>query len=123
MQPYYSDDHVTLYHARWEDVPPDLLRADVLVTDPPYGTGGWRRNGTGQGDNPTGTLVQEAWDDGRVEWLTLAAGRPVLTFWPSATTHRLLDAAVAQGYEKHRTLYMVKRDPKPMPKVRMSWSV
>ena len=37
MTPYYSDDHVTLYHARWEDVPPDLLRADVLVTDPPYG--------------------------------------------------------------------------------------
>ena len=37
MTPYYSDDHVTLYHARWEDVPADLLRADVLVTDPPYG--------------------------------------------------------------------------------------
>lgn len=37
MRPYYQDDHVTLYHARWEDVPPDLLRADVLVTDPPYG--------------------------------------------------------------------------------------
>ena len=37
MKPYYADDHVTLYHARWEDVPPDLLRADVLVTDPPYG--------------------------------------------------------------------------------------
>lgn len=39
MTPYYADDHVTLYHARWEDVPPDLLRADVLVTDPPYGLG------------------------------------------------------------------------------------
>lgn len=37
MKPYYADDHVTLYHARWEDVPPELLRADVLVTDPPYG--------------------------------------------------------------------------------------
>ena len=37
MTPYYADDHVTLYHARWEDVPPDLLRAAVLVTDPPYG--------------------------------------------------------------------------------------
>ena len=31
MTPYYADDHVTLYHARWEDVPPDMLRADVLV--------------------------------------------------------------------------------------------
>ena len=39
MTPYYADDHVTLYHARWEDVPPVLLRADVLVTDPPYGIG------------------------------------------------------------------------------------
>jgi hypothetical protein len=37
MTPYYADDHVTLFHARWEDVPAELLRADVLVTDPPYG--------------------------------------------------------------------------------------
>ena len=34
IAPYYSDEHVTLYHSRWEDVPPDLLRADVLVTPP-----------------------------------------------------------------------------------------
>ena len=39
MSPYYQDDHVTLYHARWEDVPSDLLRADVTITDPPYNVG------------------------------------------------------------------------------------
>lgn len=39
MTPYYEDPLVRLYLARWEDVPPDLLRADVLVTDPPYGIG------------------------------------------------------------------------------------
>jgi len=37
MEPYYVDPHVTLYHADWREVPADLLRADVLVTDPPYG--------------------------------------------------------------------------------------
>jgi site-specific DNA-methyltransferase (adenine-specific) len=47
MSPYYADDHVTLYHARWEDVPPDLLRADVLVTDPPYGIG-WSLHAAGR---------------------------------------------------------------------------
>ena len=35
MQPYYSDDHVTLYHARWEDVP--LPKDAAVVSDPPYG--------------------------------------------------------------------------------------
>ena len=61
MTPYYADDHVTLYHARWEDVPPDLLRADVLVTDPPYGIGVTRMTlGNGARRIDRG---DDAWDD------------------------------------------------------------
>lgn len=35
--PYYQDDHVTLYCGRMEDVLPELGQFDACVTDPPYG--------------------------------------------------------------------------------------
>ena len=62
MTPYYSDDHVTLYHARWEDVPADLLRADVLVTDPPYGTGLAPRGGAKAGTIDMDSAEWPEWD-------------------------------------------------------------
>ena len=39
MKPYYSDDLVTIYNARCEDVLPsiDPASVDLLLTDPPYG--------------------------------------------------------------------------------------
>ena len=41
MTPYYSDDLVTIYHGRAEDVLPTLddRSADLLLTDPPYNFG------------------------------------------------------------------------------------
>lgn len=37
VQPYYADEHVTLYHGRMEDALPELGQFDACVTDPPYG--------------------------------------------------------------------------------------
>ena len=54
--PYYSDDLVTLYHGKFEDVLPNLgITADLIVTDPPYGET---------------SLEWDRWPDG---WPTFAA--------------------------------------------------
>jgi len=39
VKPYYSDDAVTIYHGRWEDVLPTLEPVDVVFTSPPYNRG------------------------------------------------------------------------------------
>jgi hypothetical protein len=40
VTPYYQDDLVTIYHGDAGDIAP-RVRSDVLVTDPPYGTGAY----------------------------------------------------------------------------------
>lgn len=46
IEPYYKDEMVTLYLGRCESILPQLeVRADLLLTDPPYGHDAWNKNG------------------------------------------------------------------------------
>ena len=42
MEPYYRDDHCTIYHGDCRDVLPEV-DYDIVVTDPPYGIG-WHQD-------------------------------------------------------------------------------
>lgn len=39
MSPYYSDDHVTIYHGDCREILPTLPIPDLVLADPPYGVG------------------------------------------------------------------------------------
>lgn len=124
MIPYYDHAGITIYNGDCKEVLPTLPAGRyAFATDPPYGTGGWRRTEAGAGRNPSGSLVVEKWDDGAVDWLGLLPVEVCASFWPPARTMHLLSKAHGLGYEKHRALYMRKRDPKPMPGGRTRWSV
>ena len=43
MKPYYKDDAVTIYHGDCREILPELSKADLVVTDPPYGMN-WNTN-------------------------------------------------------------------------------
>lgn len=88
MEPYYADDAVTLYHGDCREVSA-WLSADVLMTDPPYGTqfstdnpnGGYgRRQNAGLG--PEGfTIANDSGTETRDAVLALwGATRPALVF-------------------------------------------
>ena len=87
-EPYYSDDHVTIYHrealATLADLEPGSC--DVLLTDPPYSSGGmfrgdraadptdkyrgWSQNADGSSRKPTaeyGTFGGDSRD--QVSWV------------------------------------------------------
>ncbi len=62
MQPYYSENGITIWNADCRDILPSLGRFDLLLTDPPYGIDygkqiaktqtrfGWKQYGANEGE-------------------------------------------------------------------------
>ena len=107
--PYYQDDHVTLHHGDCLEIT-DWLSADVLVTDPPYGT-------QFSADNPKGGYGrrQNAWlgpegfviaNDGTTEtrdaMLALWGSRPALLFGSPRMPDPPIDVADRLVWNKTR---------------------
>lgn len=80
IEPYYSDDLVTLYHDDCREVR-EWLAADILVTDPPYGIGWTQRQTPGaHGDMRHDGIANDADTGARDAALDLWGDRPALVF-------------------------------------------
>lgn len=72
VKPYYEDEWVTLYHGDWRELIDPDLRADLILTDPPYGE----------------TTLD--WDRWPKDWPTLAA-RHSNSMWCWGSMRMFLD--------------------------------
>ena len=104
-QPYYQDEAVTLYHGDCLEID-EWLAADVLVTDPPYGTqhtadnprGGYgRRYLYDKGDGVGAAIANDTTTETRDAILAVWGDRPAIIFAsprqpepPGEWTHRLV---------------------------------
>lgn len=90
---------------------------DAVITDPPYGTGAWKRPEPGQGANPYARKVVEPWDAFSLAWLPEAlrvARGPVVFFLPQTRLEEALAFARERGLP-WRLLIWGKPDPRPRP--------
>lgn len=108
-----------LYHGEALEVLARLKTGSVgaVITDPPYGTGNWKRPGVGLGSDPRGVWTREAWDEWSLAWLPEAlrvSAGPVVFFLPQERLEEALAFARSRGLP-HRLLFWAKPDPRPRP--------
>ena len=112
MKPYYERDGITIYHGDCLEILP-TIKADVVVTDPPYGHGSTpKRGGSRQGtlDYSTGSGdVVLSWDIADDRWLALWGwDRPAAVFMSAARCFEVAEKMKANGL-----LIYVKTNPHP----------
>ena len=119
MKPYYEDaaSGIVIYHGDCRELLPEL-KADVVVTDPPYGialgAAFVRRAGREVGNGAGG------WNESEdpFEWMALLA--PTVEFFAAFQDRRrgadAENAARAAGFEPWHKFYLVKQAPPPTPR-------
>lgn len=107
MRPYYEHAGITIYHGDCREVLPTLA-VDVVVTDPPYGTGCAPRGGKKAGTIALGSGFTAEWDQFDPSWLSLWSG-PAAVFSGIRFVFRLAAAMNADGL-----LVYVKSNPNPL---------
>ena len=110
-----ADGRATIYHGDCLDVMRSMPdgSVDAVVTDPPYGTGAWKRAAAGSGGDCRAVMSREAWDEWDASWF-IEASRitkgPILIFCPQT---RLPEVIALAGDSAWRIIIWGKPDPRP----------
>lgn len=107
MTPYYDEDGITIYHADCLEILPWLV-GDVVITDPPYGTGYAPRGGLKAGTLDFGSADTPTWDIFDPTWLAHWGG-PAAVFTGIRFVYTLALHMAADGL-----LIYAKSNPNPL---------
>lgn len=105
-KPFYEDGSVTIYHADCLELLPDI-EADVLITDPPYGTGMAPRGGSRAGTIDSASGQWPTWDRWAPEWVD-SWGGPMASFCGIKRVFELAERMGSDGL-----LIYAKSNPSP----------
>ncbi len=83
--PYYQDDHVTIYHGDCQEFLPVMDRADLILTDPPYGLGDLWQGGGGENTKTSWRFdpaEARGWDQDTIDFVpTLVDAADRVVIW------------------------------------------
>lgn len=109
MKPYYDDGRgIVIYHGDCREILPTLApgSVDLVLTDPPYGTG-WVRGGGAVGEF-SAKNEQPAWDVFSVDWICPGIARKWAIFAPKNRAKE-----IGACFQEPGLLHYVKTNPRP----------